>query len=56
MPHTEAMALRTLLGGTSLGLMIALSITQGKRLFMLCRRFGLLLQTDSDGSRQEPEA
>lgn len=42
MPLTEAMALRSLVGGTSLGLMILLSTTQGKRLFMLCRKLGLL--------------
>ena len=38
----EAMALRSAIGGVSLGLMIAISITQGRRLFFLCRRFGLL--------------
>ena len=38
----EAMALRSAIGGVSLGLMIAISVTQGRRLFFLCRRFGLL--------------
>ena len=56
MPLTEAMTLRTLVGGTSLGLMIALSITQGKRLFKLCRKLGLLPLADSDCSRQESGA
>ena len=38
----EAMALRSAIGGVTLGLMIAISVTQGRRLFFLCRRFGLL--------------
>ena len=38
----EAMALRSAIGGVSLGAMIAISVTQGRRLFFLCRRFGLL--------------
>ena len=42
MPMLEAMALRSVIGGVSLGLMIAISTTQGRRLFFLCRRFGLL--------------
>ena len=42
MPMLEAMALRSAIGGVSLGLMIAVSTTQGRRLFFLCRRFGLL--------------
>jgi intracellular septation protein A len=42
MPALEAMALRSAIGGVSLGLMIAVSTTQGRRLFFLCRRFGLL--------------
>jgi intracellular septation protein A len=42
MPMLEAMALRSVIGGVSLGLMIAVSTTQGRRLFFLCRRFGLL--------------
>lgn len=42
MPMLEAMALRSALGGVSLGLMIAISVTQGRRLFFLCRRLGLL--------------
>ena len=42
MPMLEAMALRSAIGGVSLGLMIAISVTQGRRLFFLCRRFGLL--------------
>jgi intracellular septation protein A len=42
MPMLEAMALRSVIGGVSLGLLIAISATQGRRLFFLCRRFGLL--------------
>jgi intracellular septation protein A len=42
LPLTEAMAVRSVVGGVSLGLMIALSVTQGRRLFFLCRRLGLL--------------
>jgi len=42
LPLTEAMAIRSVVGSVSLGLMIALSITQGRRLFFLCRWLGLL--------------
>ena len=42
LPMLEAMALRSLAGSVSLGLMIAVSVTQGRRLFFLCRRLGLL--------------
>ena len=42
MPMLEAMALRSVIGGVSLGLMIAVSVTQGRRLFFLCRSLGLL--------------
>jgi intracellular septation protein A len=42
MPMLEAMALRSALGSVSLGLMILVSVTQGRRLFFLCRRLGLL--------------
>jgi intracellular septation protein A len=42
MPLPQAVALRSLIGGVSLGLMIALSVTQGRRFFFLCHRFGLL--------------
>ena len=42
MPMLEAMALRSAIGGVTLGAMIAISVTQGRRLFFLCRRFGLL--------------
>lgn len=42
LPLKEALALRSLLGALSLGLMIALSVTQGRRLFLLCRRLGWL--------------
>ena len=33
MPLTEAIALRSIIGSVSLGLMILLSVTQGRRLF-----------------------
>jgi intracellular septation protein A len=42
LPLAEAMAARAALGGVSLGLMILVSSTQGRRLFFLCRRLGLL--------------
>ena len=42
LPLTEAMAVRSVGGGVSLGLMIALSVTQGRRLFFLCRWLRLL--------------
>lgn len=42
LPLTEAVAARSLVGGVSLGLMIAVSVTQGKRLFLICRKLGLL--------------
>lgn len=42
MPMTEAMAWRSLVGGISLGLMIAVSTTQGRNLFFLMRRLGWL--------------
>lgn len=38
----DALLLRSIIGSASLGLMIAISITQGRRLFFLCRRLGLL--------------
>jgi intracellular septation protein A len=41
-PMLEAMALRSVAGSISLGLMIAVSVTQGRRLFFLSRRLGLL--------------
>ena len=46
MPMLEAMALRSAIGGVSLGLMIAVSMTQGRRLFFLCRRLGLLPEAE----------
>jgi hypothetical protein len=42
MTLTEAMALRSVVGSASLGLMILFSTTQGRRMFFLCRRLGLL--------------
>jgi intracellular septation protein A len=42
LPMLEGMALRSVAGSVSLGLMIFVSVTQGRRLFFLCRRFGLL--------------
>jgi intracellular septation protein A len=46
MSMLEAMALRSAIGGVSLGLMIAVSVTQGRRFFFLCRRLGLLPKPD----------
>jgi len=42
LPMLEAMALRSVIGSASLGIMILVSTTQGRRLFFLCRRLGLL--------------
>jgi intracellular septation protein A len=42
LPLAEAVLLRSVLGGISLALMSALSFTQGRRLFDLCRRWGWL--------------
>lgn len=50
LPMLEAMALRSLVGSVTLGLMIALSVTQGRRLFFLCRRLGLLPKPRQPGS------
>jgi intracellular septation protein A len=48
LPLAEAMLLRSVVGGLSLGLMIAVSATQGRRLFFLCRRLGLLPQPSEE--------
>ncbi len=50
MPMLEAMALRSVIGGVSLGLMIAVSVTQGRRLFFLCRRLRLLPKPESSAA------
>ncbi len=42
LPLLQAMAVRSVAGSISLGLMIVVSATQGRRLFFLCRRLGLL--------------
>ncbi|HBK05968.1 MAG TPA: hypothetical protein DDZ81_08890 [Acetobacteraceae bacterium] len=42
MPLTQAMAVRSVAGSASLALMIALSVTQGRRLFGLCQRLRML--------------
>ncbi len=47
LPMLEAMALRSVVGSASLGLMILASTTQGRRLFFLCRRLGLLPKPDA---------
>jgi intracellular septation protein A len=49
LPMLEAMALRSAIGSVTLGLMIALSLTQGRRLFFLCRRLGLLPKPEAPG-------
>src|SRR5580700_8913495 len=51
LPMLEAMALRSIAGSVSLGLMIAVSTTQGRRLFFLCRRLGLLPKPDPLAAR-----
>ena len=47
LPMLEAMALRSVIGSATLGIMIAVSVTQGRRLFFLCRRLGLLPKSDT---------
>jgi|SRR5580658_2849779 len=42
LPLQRAIVLRSVIGSISLGLMILLSVTLGRRLFFLCRRLGLL--------------
>jgi hypothetical protein len=42
LPMVQAMAVRSIVGSASLALMMALSFTQGRRLFLLCQRMGLL--------------
>ena len=42
LPMTEALALRSLVGSLSLGVMLLLSYTQGRRAFFLCQRWGWL--------------
>jgi intracellular septation protein A len=42
LPMAQALAVRSIVGSVSLGLMLAFSITQGRRLFALCRRLGLI--------------
>ena len=54
LPLTEAIALRSIIGSVSLGLMILLSATQGRRLFDLCRRLGLLPVVVRTGERLSP--
>ena len=48
-PLGEALALRSVVGGASLAAMIALSVTQGRRLFFLCRWLGLLPRPETLG-------
>jgi intracellular septation protein A len=54
LPMLEAMALRSAIGGVTLGLMIALRATQGRRLFFLCRRLGLLPKPGDEDSGPSP--
>jgi len=42
LPLGRAMLVRSVVGSVSLGIMLVISITQGRRLFFLCRRLGLL--------------
>jgi intracellular septation protein A len=42
MPMAQAVAIRSVVGSLSLGLMLLVSYTQGRRLFFLCQRWGLL--------------
>ncbi len=56
LPMAQAMALRSILGGVGLGLMIAVSVTQGRRMFFLCRRLGLLPAPAEPGGQAIPVA
>ena len=56
LPMLEAMALRSVVGSATLGLMILASATQGRRLFFLCRRLGLLPKPSPAGSAGAAEA
>jgi uncharacterized membrane protein len=49
LPLQQAILLRSVIGGVSLGLMLVVSITQGRRLFFLCRRLGLLPAVETAG-------
>jgi intracellular septation protein A len=49
LPMTLAMAWRTGLGGASLGVMIVVSVTQGRRMFFLLRRLGWLPAEEVSG-------
>jgi intracellular septation protein A len=42
MPLTQAMLVRSVVGSISMALMVAVSVTQGRRLFRLCQWMGLL--------------
>jgi intracellular septation protein A len=42
LPTSRAILLRSVIGGVSLGIMLVISTTQGRRLFFLCRRLGFL--------------
>jgi intracellular septation protein A len=42
MPMTQAMLVRSVVGSASLALMVAFSVTQGRRLFRLCQWLGWL--------------
>ncbi len=42
MPLTQAMLVRSVVGSATMALMVAVSATQGRRLFGLCQRMGLL--------------
>ena len=55
MPLGQAIAVRSVAGGASLALMIVLSVTQGRRLFAVCQRLGLLPPA-SDGQNQAAPA
>ena len=57
LPMLEAMAIRSVVGSVTLGLMIALSVTQGRRFFFLCRRLGLLPKPEeTDVNARTPAA
>jgi hypothetical protein len=50
LPMAQALAVRSVVGSISLGLMLALSVTQGRRMFDFCRRWRLLPEREAPGA------
>lgn len=54
LPMSEAIWLRSVIGTASVALMIVLSFTQGRRLFLLFQRLGLLPAVEATGTPSQP--